>query len=276
MKRRVPPIRERAIAGGLLISMLGSAGFMFAYAEQSSTQFEGFTLACIFAGLCMAFLGFSRWIVPYEEVTDLRDTYPQPVEERAGQVDAFAHGAAELTRVNWLKRLAMAAFALLGFAALFPVGSLGPMPDGDLFRTRWKKGLRARREDGTLVKASEVNVNGVMTIFPEDAVGDYHSMAVLIRLPQGIGKDTTDNGLISYSKACTHAGCPVALYRAKDHRLVCPCHQSTFDVANDAAVVFGPADHPLPRLPIGVDAEGYVVAMGDFNGPIGPGFWEHA
>lgn len=40
---------------------------------------------------------------------------------------------------------------------------------------------------------------------------------------------------------CTHVGCPVGLYEQKTHNLLCPCHQSTFDVTRDCEVVFGPA-----------------------------------
>ena len=77
-----------------------------------------------------------------------------------------------------------------------------------------------------------------------------------------------------YSRLCTHAGCPVALYRADVKELICPCHQSVFDVLANGAVVAGPADHPLPRLPIEVGEDGVLRATGDFPDPVGPGFWE--
>ena len=68
----------------------------------------------------------------------------------------------------------------------------------------------------------------------------------------------------------------MALYEQQTHHLLCPCHQSQFDVTNDAAVIFGPAARPLPQLPITVDAEGYLVAQSDFHEPVGPSFWERA
>lgn len=268
-------VRERAIAGGLLLSIAGSIGFMYGFWQQAGTQWLGFALACAFAGFMIAALGWSRWILPHEQVVDLRDTYPQPVEERAQQVEAFTHGAAQLTRKTWLTRMLYAAFGVFGIAALFPVGSLGPEPDDTLFHTRWKRGLRMQRDDGTLVKADDLNTGAIQTVFPEGSIGDYRSMAVIIRLPEGVGTNTA-SGLVVYSKACTHAGCPVALYRAADHRLICPCHQSVFDVADGAKVLEGPADHPLPQLPIEVAADGYVRAQGDFPSPVGPGFWEHS
>jgi ubiquinol-cytochrome c reductase iron-sulfur subunit len=86
--------------------------------------------------------------------------------------------------------------------------------------------------------------------------------------------DWTVQDIVCYSKICTHVGCPVALYEQTTHHILCPCHQSTFDAPKGAEVLFGPAPRPLPQLPLAVDAEGYLVANGDFNEPVGPSFWE--
>lgn len=275
LREREPTVRERAIAAGLLLSIAGSVGFMVAYAKTASTQWEGLGLACVFGGLMIAALGWSRWIIPHEQVVDLRDTYPQPPEERAGMVDWWEHGASRVDRRKWLSRLLYAALGVFGIAALFPLGSLGPEPDGTLFHTRWKKDDRLQRHDGTFVRDGDLNDNAVVTVFPEGAIGDAQSMAVLIKLPDGLVSNAP-HGYIVYSKVCTHAGCPVALYRSADHRLVCPCHQSAFDVTNNASVVSGPADHALPRLDIYIASDGYLRARGDFPQPVGPGFWEHS
>ena len=84
---------------------------------------------------------------------------------------------------------------------------------------------------------------------------------------------TVDN-IVAYSKICTHVGCPVALYEETTHHILCPCHQSTFQAAEGARVIFGPAARPLPQLPLGTDSEGYLVALSDFTQPVGPSFWE--
>jgi len=267
--------RDRAIAGALLLSIAGSIGFMVTYGKQLGTQWEGLALVAVFAGFLLTALGWARWILKHEEVIDLRDTYPDKVEERAQMIEAFDHGVAQLTRRKWLTRMLYTAFGLFGLAALFPIGSLGPPPDDALFHTRWKRGIRLQRADGSLVKIDDINVGGAATVFPEGSIGDSQSMTVLVRLPEGVGNNTLQ-GLVAYSKMCTHAGCPVALYRSSDHRLICPCHQSAFDAANDAAVLDGPADHSLPRLPLEVSTDGYVRAAGDFPAPVGPGFWEES
>jgi ubiquinol-cytochrome c reductase iron-sulfur subunit len=94
-------------------------------------------------------------------------------------------------------------------------------------------------------------------------------------LHPGKGRDDWDvNGIVAYSKICTHVGCPISLNERTTHHLLCPCHQSTFDLANSGKVVFGPAGRPLPQLPIAVDEQGYLVAQSDFTEPVGPSYWE--
>ena len=87
-------------------------------------------------------------------------------------------------------------------------------------------------------------------------------------------RDWGYDGIVAYSKVCTHVGCPVALYEQQTHHLLCPCHQSTFDMTDDCKVIFGPAKRPLPQLPITVDDEGYLIAADEFREPVGPSFFE--
>jgi ubiquinol-cytochrome c reductase iron-sulfur subunit len=90
----------------------------------------------------------------------------------------------------------------------------------------------------------------------------------------GVVMGWTYDNIVAYSKICTHVGCPVALYEQTTKHILCPCHQSTFNAPQGAAVLFGPAPRPLPQLPIGVDSQGYLIAKGDFVVPVGPSFWE--
>jgi ubiquinol-cytochrome c reductase iron-sulfur subunit len=82
------------------------------------------------------------------------------------------------------------------------------------------------------------------------------------------------NGILCYSKICTHVGCPISLWEQQTHHLLCPCHQSTFDLADNGKVIFGPAARALPQLPLMLDDEGYLVAQSDFTEPVGPSYWE--
>ena len=133
--------------------------------------------------------------------------------------------------------------------------------------------------DGQVVSADDLPIGSITTVFPENAPGAPDSQAVLIHVDpaqlqlSGDAASWAPDGYVCYSKICTHAGCPVGLYRAESHELLCPCHQSTFDVLRGAEPTFGPADRPLPQLPIEIDDDGYLVAGGDFSEPVGPGFW---
>ena len=160
-----------------------------------------------------------------------------------------------------------------------------------LSHTMWKEGSRlAHDPSGTPIKASDVTLGSAFHVIPEELASVPRSegyldekakaIVLLMRLPQeqlhpSPGKeDWAYDGIVAYSKVCTHVGCPVALYEQQTHHLLCPCHQSQFDITHEAAVIFGPAARPLPQLPITVDAEGYLVARGDFHEPVGPSFWE--
>ena len=132
---------------------------------------------------------------------------------------------------------------------------------------------------GSPVSADRLKVGGVLTVFPEGHTDEADSQTVLIRASERPvttrpGRGTwSPQGYLAYSKVCTHAGCPVGLYEQSRQQLLCPCHQSTFDVLHGCRPVFGPATRSLPQLPLAVDEAGYLVAQRDFTEPIGPGFW---
>jgi ubiquinol-cytochrome c reductase iron-sulfur subunit len=264
--------RELAIAGALLLSIVGSVGFMVAYARNLGTQPQGLALGVSLVGLTLTALGWAFWILDREQTEDARDTFPSQASDRADAVAELERGEEEVTRRGVLVNLLVAALGAFGLAALFPVRSLGPAPGRTLFKTRWIPGSRLVRDDGRAIFASDLNVDSAVTVFPEGAVGDSASQAMLVRLPEGVGDAV--QGFVAYSKLCTHAGCPVALYRAETHQLLCPCHQSLFDAVEGGRVVAGPADHALPQLPLEIDRHGYLRARGDFPSPVGPGFWE--
>jgi ubiquinol-cytochrome c reductase iron-sulfur subunit len=177
-------------------------------------------------------------------------------------------------RRTFLTRALAAAAGMLGLSLLAPVASLGPSPGDTLRTTRWARGLRLVTGDGDPVRPGDVAAGGIATIWPDGAIGHERSSVVLIRLrtpaQEPKNNEWVVGGLVAYSKVCTHAGCPVALYRERDNALFCPCHQSTFDAGRGATPTFGPAARGLPQLPLGQDDEGYLVALGDFQAQVGP------
>jgi ubiquinol-cytochrome c reductase iron-sulfur subunit len=189
--------------------------------------------------------------------------------------------------------------SLIGALVAFPLPGLvlfrGWAPQDEdpvelLSHTMWKKGARLTLDpSGIPVKASDVTIGSVFHIIPE-GINERHDLleqkakaAVLLmrldpsELEVSPGREGWSyDGIVAYSKICTHVGCPVALYEQQTHHLLCPCHQSTFDVTKECEVIFGPAKRALPQLPIEVDSEGYLVAQSDFNEPVGPSFWERS
>ena len=174
-------------------------------------------------------------------------------------------------------------------SALVIFGDLGPTVGDTLKHTMWKKGTRlAKDPTGIPIKASEVTVGSVFHVIPEGLSElEEHKLeekakaaVLLVRVnPDELKEDPAKaswsyDGIVAYSKICTHVGCPVALYEQHTHHLLCPCHQSTFDLADAGNVVFGPAARRMPQLPIGVNEEGFLVAKAPFAEPVGPSFWE--
>jgi ubiquinol-cytochrome c reductase iron-sulfur subunit len=231
-------------------------------------------------GVGAALILWGKRLLPQGEVTEEREQGPSPAAAQEAAESALARGEKQIVRRRFLARLLLGALGALGLAALFPIRSLGPSPSSALFRTRWRRGARLVDEEGTPVRTQDLEVGSVITTYPEGYVGSADSQTLLIRVEEGMLDLPPDRlagapaGLVAYSKLCTHAGCPVGLYRAQTHQLLCPCHQSTFDVLRGAEPLFGPAARPLPQLPIQIDAQGHIRALGGYTDPVGPGFWD--
>lgn len=254
---------ERPVAAALVLSIAGSVIFAAAYARNSGTGYLGLGAALAAAGLCAAFAMWQSRLLPQRTWIEKRE---EPGNGPAlANLDRTIEADRALMTRPLLIRLLLGALAASGLAALFPIRSLGPAPGNALFETKWKRGRRLVLDDGRPIRFEDINVDAAVTAFPEGAVGDAASQLMLIRLP---------NVCVAFSKVCTHAGCPVALYRAAQRQLLCPCHQSLFDVLDGGRVLAGPAARPLPQLPIYRDPAGFLRAAGDFPEPIGPGFWE--
>lgn len=227
--------------------------------------------------------------MPDHEVTENRHEI-RPEKDRADAEKIIG----DIFEESGIKRRPLIRNTLLGAMILAPLPAiaifrdLGPLPGGVLRETMWEAGTRLTRDpSGTPIRAADVTPGSVFHVIPEGLNEAEHKLeekakavVLLIRLdpeelnPSPGREDWAYEGIVAYSKICTHVGCPVALYEQQTHHLLCPCHQSTFDVTQEAKVIFGPAARPLPQLPIDVDDEGYLVATSDFQEPVGPSFWE--
>jgi ubiquinol-cytochrome c reductase iron-sulfur subunit len=281
MSDRADPERRasRRIALLLVLAIAAGIGLLVLYALGGQVQIEGALLAVVLGGIGLAFVLWGKHLFPHEIVTEPRGRHDSEEEDVEAAEEAMEEAGEGATRRTFLTRLLIGAGGALALALVFPVRSLGPSPGDALFRTSWTRGARLVNELGEPVRVETLPVDGVVTVYPEGHTDDPDAQAILVRvpedelrLPEERGSWAPD-GNICYSKLCTHAGCPVGLYLAQSHQLQCPCHQSAFDVTDGASVVFGPAARPLPQLEIYVDGTGYLRAAGDFDQPVGPGFW---
>jgi ubiquinol-cytochrome c reductase iron-sulfur subunit len=281
-----PPARApMSVVILFLLAALSAVAFAVCYGFGLGTPALGGSIGAAFAFLAM---GLARWSALNDQEV------PDYVEERAvgpTPKPQFEHFTEALTtqpvpRAKVLFSMLGLAFGTIGVAALFPLRSLlpsaGASPDKMLSTTPWRAGRRVVDEDHIAVRADDIETGSVMTVFPAGVDRDKSDASTLLirvdpatlRLPPG-REDWVVDGIVAYSKLCTHAGCPVGLYVDTANLLLCPCHHSIFDVLTGARPVEGPAPHPLPQLPLGVDDDGFLVARGDFSGPVGAAWWRY-
>jgi ubiquinol-cytochrome c reductase iron-sulfur subunit len=215
-------------------------------------------------------------------------------------VAALVQGAEDsgIARRPLIRNSLLGAVAMLGLPAIVALRDLGPLPGTALERTVWRPGMRIVNDvSGAPIKPDEVEIGQLINaepavFFETDEEGEplieghelqaekAKAAVIVVRMqPKDItaaqGRENWGvEGILCYSKICTHVGCPISLWEQQSHHLLCPCHQSTFDLADNGKVIFGPAARALPQLPMGLDDEGYLVALSDFTEPVGPSFWE--
>ena len=268
----------------------------------------GLGMALSLLGIGLGAVQWAKTLMPDHESVEERHPLRSADVDREGFVQTMTDGAetSQLTRRPIIKATMGGALGLFSLPLLVQLaGSLGPLPRNDLSVTFWngekqadgswvakKRRLHLDPEDRP-IKASDVTIGSVFHVLPEGLQSELHGAAklneitkstvLLMRLNPDDFQDTDEGrkardwgyqGIVAYSKVCTHVGCPVGLYEQTTHHLLCPCHQSTFDVTNDCEVIFGPAGRPLPQLKINVDSEGYLIAEQPFQEPVGPSFWE--
>ncbi len=294
-QRIVPAGTPERRAENIVLILLGiatlfAAGFIVTYAEFSPAGLPDQLLGlCL--GLCLVFIGIALTVVAKRLVVteELEEDYPTEHPEQQQEIVEMVHeSGSRFTRKRLLLGAGAAAGGALSLAALTPVLSIGPIWDtGPLDQTPWRRGIRVVDESGHPISAADIEMRTFYTGFPEGAnMEDLGSPVVIVRLdpaklelPSG-REDWAPDGILAYSKICTHAGCAIGLYRKPtfpsvepNNALVCPCHYSTFDPYTGASVIYGPAGRPLPQLPLMVGSDGVLRAGGNFSGRVGPGWW---
>jgi quinol---cytochrome c reductase iron-sulfur subunit len=302
---------ERLVAALFVLAFVAGCGFIAAFVGlEVGGQTSGNVVDAVFRSnlalglsLSVALLAIGagsliwvRHLTPDIEIVEERHDLASAPRDRAAFQETFAEGTAQsqVTKRPLIRRTLLLAAAPLTLAPLVLLRDMGPQPATSLRFTVWRKGLRAVTLGGNRpLRPADFNIPGAMiTMIPEGFQENLDALAkagvILIKFAPGeLHVPTNYNGgtlvstmnwtvenIVAYSKICTHVGCPVALYEQTTHHILCPCHQSTFDAANGANVIFGPAARALPQLPLMVDSDGYLAAASDFTQPVGPSFWE--
>lgn len=253
----------------------------------------GLTLGLALLLVGVGLVSWSRSLTNGTEVVERRrssdtdDAGESGAEGAGGETKRGGYGRRRLIRTALV-----GALVLLPLPAIVALRGLDPAPATKRRHTVWAEGVRLLTDPTHKpIRASDLQVGEMVNVMPasfldlpEDGPARLNERAkspvALVRMrPDEItaaaGRESWHvDGLVAYSKICTHLGCPVSLYERRTHHVVCPCHQATFDLADNGAVVFGPATRPLPQLPLAVDDDGYLVAQSDFIEPVGPTYWE--
>ncbi|MGW1667662.1 cytochrome bc1 complex Rieske iron-sulfur subunit [Streptomyces sp. NPDC002324] len=296
---------ERTVALMFTVSMLATVAFIASYlvidvhksiyvwpiGHISALNFAlgmtlGVSLFCIGAGA----VHWARTLMSDVEVADERHPIEAAPEVKAKVLADFAEGAKEsaLGRRKLIRTTMFGALALFPLSGVMLLGGLGPAPGTKLRHTTWAKGKKLlNMNTNEPLRPSDVAVGSLTFAMPDGLSEHDHDFQkniakdalMIVRIQPDDIKDKRElewshEGIVAFSKICTHVGCPISLYEQQTHHVLCPCHQSTFDLADGGRVIFGPAGHALPQLRITVGEDGYLEAVGDFDEPVGPAFWE--
>jgi ubiquinol-cytochrome c reductase iron-sulfur subunit len=303
---------ERQIATLFGLSALFAVLFVVSYFAfhigEDPTIIAGYGASTIALGVCLgmallligiAAIQWARKLMSDVEIVEMRHPAASSDEDRADAITSLNQGIDDsgIARRPLIRNSMLGALGMLGLPAIVLLRDLGPAPGDKLAHTVWAKGMRVVNDvAGTPIKPEEVEIGQLINaepgVFYEEKDGEpkfegvtlqqakAKAAVIVVRMkPSDItpapGRENWGvEGILCYSKICTHVGCPISLWEQQTHHLLCPCHQSTFDLADNAKVIFGPAARPLPQLPLKVDSDGYLVAQSDFHEPVGPSYWE--
>jgi ubiquinol-cytochrome c reductase iron-sulfur subunit len=308
---------ERGVALAFTISALAGVGFIVAFLAipyhwhlpGTPQTFRFYTPALGgLAAIMLLFMGiglvlWAKWLMPEEEVVQDRHDEPSTEQDKLLTQATLSVGLDDTglpRRSMILRTLGLAGGAIATVPLVAMVGAMIKKPGSQLHHTFYRpnplfpNGVPIVDANWRRVSPDDMLPGGIATVFPgirQDDSDGYNgvtsasSPTLIIRLKPGQtvkarkGQAAFQWGdFVAFSKICTHAGCPASLYEQQTSRLLCPCHQSQFEVLEDAKPVFGPATRSLPKLPLGVevgaDGRQYFVATSDFHEPIGPGYWE--
>jgi ubiquinol-cytochrome c reductase iron-sulfur subunit len=289
-------VAERRVYSLFFLSIVGSVFAVAAYVAfpiiPGNTNSVRLNTVFLGLGISLGLLAIGIGAIYWSKNLMRGDRGTDATREKAVEIFKLGNQESGFGRRTLIRNSLIGALVAFPLPAVVLFRDLAPAADPvpQLEHTMWAKGTRLTHDpSGTPIRAADVTIGSVFHVIPEglndkeDRLEQKAKAAVLLMrlkpadLNISPGRESWNyDGIVAYSKICTHVGCPVALYEQQTHHLLCPCHSSTFDVTNECEVIFGPAARPLPQLPIAIDSEGYLVAQSDFHEPVGPSFWERA
>jgi ubiquinol-cytochrome c reductase iron-sulfur subunit len=266
----------------------------------ASNLFLGLTLGLALLLIGVGAIHWARKLMNDHEMVEMRHPSRSSDEDREGTLQALREGGDDsgIGRRSLVRNSLLGAMGALALPLIVSLRDLGELPEDKLYHTVWTEGMRVVNDvAGTPIKPEWVEIGQLINAEPDvfynpEEYGEEpfegvrlnqakaKAALIVVRMrpeditPTADRADWGVEGILAYSKICTHVGCPISLWEQWTHHLLCPCHQSTFDLADNGKVVFGPAARALPQLPLAVDEEGYLIATSDFTEPVGPSFWE--
>ena len=232
------------------------------YLAGGQTQLEAILLGVCLGGLGIGITAWSHRLLPRHQV-EARHPLASPAAERPRR---RPRRDGVITRRTLLLRSGRR-LAGLGAALAIPVLSLGPGPGPEPVRDALEGGHPLVDLDGPPGRLDDLPVDGVLTVFPEGAPARPTARRCSSTSARTCSSCRPDRDGLGARRASsrTRRSAPTPAARSvstgpPSTSLICPCHQSTFDVLNGAVPTFGPAARPLPQLPIQLAADGTFVA----------------
>lgn len=216
---------------------------------RNNNLWIGLGIAFALLAIGVGAIHWSKALMSDKEYVEERHSTRGSEATRAAAVEAFAIANEEsgFGRRKMIRNSLIAAVAasilpgLALFRGLAPHSTAENPTAGDpvalLNHTMWKEGERlALDPEGTPIKASSVTLGSAFHVIPESLKSLSHhdgyleekakAIVLLMRLlPEQLKEDEdrkswSYDGIVAYSKVCTHVGCPVALYEQQTHHLL--------------------------------------------------------
>jgi len=217
----------------------------------------GVTLGLALLLIGIGVIQWARKLMADHEIVEYRHPAASSEEDRAVTLEALSDGLAEsgIGRRPLVRNSLLGAVGILAVPAVVMLRDLGPTPNqvadsgelgAGLEHTVWTEGMRVTRDVvGTPIRVSDMEIGDLLNgepgiLFETDEEGEplvegaalqvakSKAAVILVRIePDDITaaadrENWSVDGILCYSKICTHVGCPISLYERSTLHLLRP------------------------------------------------------